>query len=96
MKTGWMVALLFMAAPVWAQQGATDTRSIVGQREEMLWLECQKESVRLQPTATAPKGGACEQLVASRERRNYVQMRYNGGMGKMCMHNARGAVLSCF
>lgn len=96
MKTGWMVALLFMAVPVWAQQGAEDTRPIVGQREEMLWRACQRESSTPQATATAPKGGACDQLVESQARRNYVEMRYNGGMGKMCMHDAYGNVLNCF
>lgn len=97
MKTGWVIALLWAAAaPAWAQQVVEDTRPIVGQHEEMLWRECQKESVRPQPTATAPKGGACDQLVESQARRNYVEMRYNGGMGKMCMHDARGNVLSCF
>lgn len=96
MKRGYMAALLLLAAPVWAQQGVQDTRAIVGEREEMLWRECQKEAMRPQPTATAPKGGACEQLTESRARRNYVSIRYNGGRGRMCIHNAHGAVLSCF
>lgn len=72
-----------------------DYRPIVGQREEMLWRECQRESARPQPTATAPKGGACEQLAASQERRNYADVRYNSAYGRMCHHDAHGNVLGC-
>lgn len=72
-----------------------DYRPLVGQQEEMLWRECQKESTRPQPTATAPEGGACNRLAESQARRNYADVRYNGAYGRMCHHDAYGNILNC-
>ncbi len=78
------------------REAAASGGAIVSAEEERLWRECQREAARLQPTAGAPEGGACHQLSRSQARRGYTEIRWNGGMGRMCSHDAWGNVLSCF